>query len=306
MRIRELEDHIGVDVKSVKAATHRCDSFANAAGRFVLYADAYLTVAEEMVATGSVAKPQAMELLYSLLTEVLVQAAMLADAADDRLLCARLLDERRAAPSSAMKWQSTWSGSSASCIGPVWLAARLHIVHAEGLATLEGSAGGGARHHQLGLSTWVPPGNSNKCLARARNFTEVAQEVLEAEFPSYDLHRAFCIFNMAKFGGGLTPHHTADDMPEDVPRAFRRLAQAFNVDLSHLVAQHNDHSPMARRVKNIPNCSNPEAWSEALRKTQRYSKSSHPVGARIPVLQRYLCYIRQGGAGLSKGEPSLG
>ena len=58
----------------------------------------------------------------------------------------------------------------------------------------------------------------------------------------------------------------------------------------HLFAQYNDHLPMARRVQMLTNCPSQEAWGEALRKTQRYSKSSHTAGALIPVLQPYLCY----------------
>ena len=79
-------------------------------------------------------------------------------------------------------------------------------------------------------------------------------------------------------------------MPEEVSRNFKRLTQAFDVDLFELVAQYNDHLPMACRVKMLTNCSNQDAWREALRKTQRHSKSSHPAGALVPVLQRYLCY----------------
>ena len=73
-------------------------------------------------------------------------------------------------------------------------------------------------------------------------------------------------------------------------RAFRRLAQALNVDMSHLVAQYNDHLPMARRVQMLTKCPSQEAWGKALRKTRRYSESLHPAGALIPVLQRYLSY----------------
>jgi hypothetical protein len=141
----------------------------------------------------------------------------------------------------------------------------------------------------LGCPHGVPQPIINQCLDRMRSFTVVAKEVLEAEFPSYDLNRAFCIFNLAagSSSGGLTP---LEDMPEEVSRDFRRLAQAFKVDLYELVAQYNDHLPMARRVKMLTGSSNHGAWSEALRKTQLHSKSSHPAGALVPVLQRYLCY----------------
>ena len=62
--------------------------------------------------------------------------------------------------------------------------------------------------------------------------------------------------------------------PQEASRAFKWLAQTFNVDMFHLFAQYNDHLPMARRVQMLTNCSNQEAWGEALRKTQCYSKSA--------------------------------
>ena len=89
-----------------------------------------------------------------------------------------------------------------------------------------------------------------------RNFTEVAKEVLEAEFPSSNLNRAFCIFNLAKSG---TPRNTADVMPEEVAKAFKRLAQAFNIDMPLLVAQYNDLLTLSRHVKIMAKCSNREA-----------------------------------------------
>ena len=59
----------------------------------MLYLDAYLAVAEEMVASASAVKSQAKDFLEFLSTEVLVQAAMLADAADECLLFTRQLDD---------------------------------------------------------------------------------------------------------------------------------------------------------------------------------------------------------------------
>ena len=77
--------------------------------------------------------------------------------------------------------------------------------------------------------------------------------------------------------------------PQEASRAFKWLAQTFNVDMFHLFAQYNDHLPMARRVQMLTNCPSQEAWGEALRKTRRRSKSSNPAGALIPVLQRCSC-----------------
>ena len=51
----------------------------------MLYFDAYLTVTEEMASSDSAVKPQATDFLDFLAPEALVQDAMLAGAADERL-----------------------------------------------------------------------------------------------------------------------------------------------------------------------------------------------------------------------------
>lgn len=289
-RIKELDDHIGIEVRNVRACKHRHESFAKPSGRFVLYLDAYLSVAEEMAASTSAVKAHAKSFIEFLSTEVLVQAAMLADAADECLQFTRQLDN-----------EDTDSAALNEEVGQYM--ERLTLLFTQGQCiTLPGYTSFMLKNLQrcrairldgtivtLGCPHGVPQSIINQCLARMRSFTVVAQEVLAAEFPSYDLNRAFCIFNLAA-GGGLTPHTSPEDMPDSVSRHFRRLAQSFNVDLFELVAQYNDHFGLANRAKMLSGCSNHDAWRDALQKTQRHSKKSHPAGALVPVLQRYLCY----------------
>jgi hypothetical protein len=245
-----------------------------------------------MVASASAVKAHAKSFLEFLDTERLLQAAMLADAADECLQFTRQLDS-----------EDTDSSALNDEVGQYL--ERLTLLFTQGQCiTLPGYTSFMLKNLQrcrairldhdtiitLGCPHGVPPDIINRCLSRMRNFTVVAKEVLEAEFPSYDLNRSFCIFNLARSGGGVTPPHEGVDMPDDVSCNFRRLAQAFNVDFLELVTQYNDHLPIARRLKSVTGSSNHDAWSEALQKTQRHSKSSHPAGALIPVLQRYLCY----------------
>ena len=289
-RIKELDNHVGLEVRNVRACKHRHESFAKPAGRFVLYLDAYLAVAEEMVASSSAVKNQAGDFLEFLSTEVLVQAAMLADAADECLLFTRQLDDEDT-DSAKLNDEVAEYLDRLQCLFTDGQCVSLPGYTSFMLTNLERSTRavrvGNGTIITLGCPHGVPRSIINQCLARMGSFTVVAKEVLEAEFPSYDLNRAFCIFNLASSGGGLTPHSS---MPEEVSSNFRRLAQAFNVDVFELVGQYNDHLPMARRVKMLTNSSNQDAWSAALHKTQRHSKSSHPAGALFPVLQRYLCY----------------
>ena len=292
-RVKELDDHIGIEVRNVRACKHRHESFAKPAGRFVLYLDAYLAVAEEMVASASAVKSQAKDFLEFLSTEVLVQAAMLADAADECLLFTRQLDDEDT-DSAKLNDEVAEYLDRLQCLFTDGQCVSLPGYTSFMLANLQRSRAvrlDGSTIITLGCPHGVPRSIIDQCLARMRSFTVVAKEVLDAEFPSYDLNRAFCIFNLSSSsGGGLTPHRSPDGMPEEVSRNFKRLTQAFDVDLFELVAQYNDHLPMACRVKMLTNCSNQDAWREALRKTQRHSKSSHPAGALVPVLQRYLCY----------------
>lgn len=290
-RIKELDDHIGLEVRNVRACKHRHESFAKPAGRFVLYLDAYLAVAEEMVASSSSAVlAPARDFLLFLTTEVLVQSAMLADAADECLYFTRLLDDENTDSAKLNDEVAEYLQRlqclfiDGQCVSlPGYTSFMLKNLQRSRAVRLDSTA-----VITLGCPHGVPRSIVDQCLARMRSFTAVAKEVLAAEFPHYDLNRAFCIFNLAA-SGGLTPH-SIENMPDEVSCNFRRLAQAFSVDMFELVAQYNDHLPMASRTKMLSGCSNQDAWKDALHKTQRHSKKSHPAGALVPVLQRYLCY----------------
>ena len=304
-RIKELDDHIGIEVKNVRAAKHRHESFAKPAGRFVLYLDAYLATAEEMVASDSAVKAQAQDFLRFLSVERLIQSAMLADAADECLVFTRLLDSEDT-DSAKLNDSVAEFLDRMQCLFTDGQCVSLPGYTSFMLKNLQRSRAvrvGGNQIITLGCPQGVPQATILQCLARMRNFTEVAKAVVEAEFPSYDLNRSFCIFNLANSGdgGGLTPSSSLDDMPKDLSCNFRRLAQAFNVDVDHLVAQYADHWQVARRAKMLTYSSNQEAWQEAVRKTQVHSASSHPAWALKPVLQRYLCYT----ISTAKGEQSF-
>ena len=90
---QDVDNKIGKNIKAVKAAKHRHESFAKPRGRFVLYLDAFITVAEHMIAdrSGKDGRSGADFLMY-INEENLLQSAMCADAQHCGLSLTRFLD----------------------------------------------------------------------------------------------------------------------------------------------------------------------------------------------------------------------
>ena len=183
-QIRELEDHIGVEVKSMRAANHKHESFAKPTGRCVLYPAAYLTVAEAMVASDSAAQSQATDILKCPVNRGPAQATMLGDAATECLVFARLLDDAETDNAKLNDELAEYLDRlrvSLPGYTPLMLK-NLKRSRVMRMAANDIIA--------LGCPQGVPESIINKRLARKQNFTEVAKEVLEAEFPNYDLNKA--------------------------------------------------------------------------------------------------------------------
>ena len=88
----DVEAKVGA-IKNVKAAKHRHESYAKPKGRFVLFFDAYMAVAEQMATTrADDDRADGLKFLNYITDEILVQAAMMADAADEGLLFTRIMD----------------------------------------------------------------------------------------------------------------------------------------------------------------------------------------------------------------------
>ena len=127
------------------------------------------------------------------------------------------------------------------------------------------------------------------CLDRMKRWVQMAAEVAQAEYPSFDLLSSFSVLDISTRAQRKTsdPDSEQDRFHDE---AVERLAKVFRVDASALHAQLTDVGRIAEHVFKTHKISVWEAWRQAVHRTQHRLKQTHPVDALIPVLQRYLAW----------------
>ena len=126
-------------------------------------------------------------------------------------------------------------------------------------------------------------GAVRRCLNHMCNWTKLAREVVQAEFPDYNLFAAFAAFDV----------HADQDIDAVLNcMHIDRMAKAFGVDGPQLRGELLRHRPL---VQAAVSGGTPlrEAWQDVLRKTQTRGKATrdaYPAEALAPVTQRYLAW----------------
>ncbi len=245
----DIDAKIGPQVSNLKAAKHRHESFNKPKCRFVLYLDAFITVATHMVRKGGDYKRFGNMFLDYINEEVAVQAAMLADASCEGLQFVRKMDN-----------EETDLSEVNSALGEYLLRletlfVKEQCVHVTGytqfmLERLEtpctwkdkgqlkvlGGAG----------STWDKPGVIKRCLQRMRGYTKIAMHVSKAEFPDFEVCMCFEVFGreMVKHSAS-TPDVT--QLSEEAKTQLKRLATFYNVSEACLLNQYAEFVPFAKQ-----------------------------------------------------------
>lgn len=294
LRIKELGDTPwGTAATNLRAAKHRFESFATPLGRMMRNIMAVMDTAEEIAKRRS-GMPEARDVeswLASLSEEKLVQLAMVCDAADEGLLLTREMDAEAVDI-------GTLHGTVETFV------AKIKVMFDEGQAihlpgytklmveTLKQQRVMflGKQAKTLGGAGRVTERVIASCLARMQCFTKLACEVVESEFPHYDIFSAFRVFDLGETEKREPVTHE-DGNPQS-ERCIKRLAQVFKVKASELTAQLAAHKSIALRIKHSQGVGNREAWQKAVGKTQAHHMTStnYPVTALVPVLMRYLAY----------------
>lgn len=258
--VREVK--IDGNVSNLRSAKHRFESFIKPLARVVLYVEAFTHTALRIIAERGreAAAMDARNFLLTITDEKLVQAALMADAADE---AGQLIRE---------------------CEGDGWDTAQmLQIVeHFKARVSFLFDDGGVLRTQSftcymlqyLSLShTWVvdnqqysvgsrqgvPPHIIAQCVDRMKAWKQVAFSIVESEFPNFQIYSSFCVFNLPDKSSSKV------DMNDAVlDESFRRLARTFSVDVAALKREHEDHVHLAARLKVTQHLNNAEAWSQAL------------------------------------------
>ena len=288
-------------VINLRAAKHRLEKCATPLGNHILWVKALIAtairVAMERRALGQVdgLYGGARDYLQEIDFEAYVQLAMLADGSDAGLHFLRFWDTEAYDPSRINMEVDT-------------VRAELDELFLEEKATSHGFTrfildtlaqpilipgtvlGGEAK---VICSTPEDITIIRRCFARMQCWVSMLMEVLQAEFPKWNISSALCIFNLGSHGERRLLGED-DDQASAFDRNIKTIAKHCSVPRDDLQSQLMDFKPLAEHIyKNTHACTYWEAWQKAKRHIdQSRSKhasyrAKHPVDAIEPALATY-------------------
>ena len=278
-------------LNSFRAAGHRFESFARPLGRTLLYFHATLKTALHLVRTrtDSAAKRAKAWLLW-ISEERLVQAAMLADAADSSLALTRALDEESTDPAVVHKElhchmkevHSLFVGKK--CLQQFgYTSTVLDMLKSPIVFQV------GKDLKSIGSSHGVASEKVDRCFGAMQAWVKLADSAIQAEFPDFEVIQAYDIFNL----GGLSNHSE---------KHLRILAHAFKLDERQLEEQWKDMYPRAQlafrvqvgklkdsTAKGLARQANKEAWKETIASMAAHhaTQKAHPTNVLRTCLENY-------------------
>ena len=283
VRIKSLEDSKVGTAANLKAAKHRFESFAAPLGRMLLHLEEFLDLVQETCDMRGDSKEadDCQSWLAGLDEEKLLQLAMLADCSDEILVATRGMDfedvDTSTMHATARDLLDRLDAlfNKEQCVGiPGYtqhvmdVLKKPRIIHCSG--GLIKSIGGGDNSNAL-----------QNCLQRMTAYTALVADVVQTEFPDYELFCAFSIFNLegnSRVAGAIND------------AALQRLSRALDVNHAALVVQYHRLRAVAmQRKKDGMSLSNKDAWKDAVRSCKRASATiaSWSLDAVLPVLWRY-------------------
>ena len=261
------------------AAKHRFESIARPLGRLCLHLPSVLGAALEIATstTRACVRKNLVGWLKRLTTSRLVLLSMCADASDEVLQMTRQVE------------------AEATCAGAAHAAAartleRLAVLFEQGQAINENHPGftslmlrrlsqvtaiplpgSSADIVVFGIDGGVPGAQVNEALAVMRRWLRVLVEVVEAEFPGYQLSAAMQVFLV---GSATDTAH----LGEASVRQLKRIAQVFGLDELSLVSEYARLAPIARSVVEQQRVGAYEAWSRVFCEIDADARrsSTHP------------------------------
>ena len=146
---------------------------------------------------------------------------------------------------------------------------------------------GAGRPKTIGDICGISAAAAATCLARMQNWWALAQAVLSAEFPEFDIAWCFAAFDIARVEGGVPAN--LRPVPRD---ELTRLADFLGLDPVGLVDEFRELRVVAERVRRTTFCSNASAWDVAIKETQACARRRvhYRVGNLLPALRRYVVY----------------
>ena len=287
----QLESPVdGRRIRDLQAAKHRFQSTQRPLSRCVLWLDALLATAHDIVACRDGAVRKAAQEFLDLMTEERVLSlALLADAGDEVSAVVRFYDRAGFDVASSPAEIQGFLGRidalfvQSAVLRPESMSYTHHALKLLQRPRLLQSGRGQAR--SLGGPSAVTDQVIAVCMARMAAWVRLAKVSVDAEFPSWELFSAFGVFNLR-----------ASPSPVMKTQWLHRLATFSNVDAHRLSLQFNDHWLFARQELERGPVEGPEgtvtcfqAWASSVHRTRRRAdmRQRHPSDALHTLLQRY-------------------
>ena len=264
-------------------------------GRVVLHIGAMIATALAIVTSrkGRAAATLAEAWLAGLSEERYLQAAMMADAADEGLLLVRICDHEIVDTADLPGEVQSFLGRVRFLFGPRGGCTEVEGYTKYALTEVRPTVRtfhAAGRQMSFGIAGGISPAVVRRALGRMAGWLATAEAVVQTEFPSFDVLQSFQIFSLLEQGRrpGRDDHHGHDGRAGLEPDAihFARLGQAFRVDPHRLAAQHRCFRPLAAQRLSSGCPSSGVAWQSAVMQSQRRAeqRARYPCDALLPVL----------------------
>jgi len=272
---------------NLSSAKHRFESCSKPLGRFILNLVAVFKTCHRISVTRDSSREGGLvrNWLATVSSEDLLQLALLADAADEGLLLVRQMDREQfdlatlhaSVGDFVERVRMLFKEGGCMTVEHSFTRHCVQVLASGQLQMLPQSGGG--QHRVLGQPSEA---EVRRCVARMSTWADMAQAVVEAEFPDFLAVNAFAVFALADeeravAETGVNPAHC------------QRLAQLFAVDPQELASQLARHRPSAQAIKNSSKCSNHEAWQKTVQRI-RQARDGGQLHALQCVLMRYLVW----------------
>ncbi|CAK0883565.1 unnamed protein product [Prorocentrum cordatum] len=256
----DMRTRISNKVADFAWAKQRCDGITQPLGRFVIYIESLIAVANLTISI----RPKdaaAIEFLSSLDNESYLQMAMMADATDElsrsvHAFDGAMLDEVEILL-EVQNFQARLEALfvSGHCFEiPGYTSFAVNMLKEVRLSIV------GKTVKEFGGLAAVPPELAQRCLQRMAAWAELSKVIVQSEFPAFELCSCFAVFVLKARANpqGLTESWRR--------RALEKLAMAFKLPTSNSIAEFFDMYPIAQNIYCTEGVSNAAAWSSAVRR----------------------------------------
>jgi hypothetical protein len=286
------------DIKHLRYAKQRVDSEMTPTGRFILFFDA-LTMTAINIATlrrGKAEGREADAYLRGITEEKVLSVAMWADGGDEALLLARFLDTEKSDSARIggevddFIAKVSYLFVHANVVNSGYTAAALRLL------MRKRTFRAGDAFRSIGGPTAVTEAIKSRCLCRMQNWVVIAVQVVNAEFPEWEVLMLFRVMDLShelQAPAALDQRQRTSNQANRTEQ-LQRLAHFFGLDARKLGEQFGDYAALVLQEHKAvgPGATWMSSWQAALQRVLGRADRlrQHPNAELLCVVARYLAW----------------